>query len=139
MIEIAPAQIEQYRTDGFLILERFLSPGDVARARERFEPIFHGEFETGLYPDEWNRQPDDYHEALKAAAQSVGARIEIVPIEVPAGTCVIHAGRTWHGSNTNRSLEPRRTLVTHSLPVGGGSIPSARGELHLQSLPARGR
>jgi ectoine hydroxylase-related dioxygenase (phytanoyl-CoA dioxygenase family) len=230
MIEIAPAQIEQYRTDGFLILERFLNPGEVARARERFEPIFRGEFETGLYPDEWNWQPgrdpadltrqicngwkadrtiasivlkeeigricatlagwpgarigqdnviwkppgakalgfhqddsychwvipagyttcwmtlddtsasggtieyvrgshrwglfpklrqfhapEDYHEALKAAAQSVGARVEIVPIEVPAGACVIHAGRTWHGSNTNRSLEPRRTLVTHCL------------------------
>jgi hypothetical protein len=58
MIEIAPAQIEQYRTDGFLIFERFLSPGEVARARERFEPIFRGEFETALYPEEYWPLPE---------------------------------------------------------------------------------
>jgi ectoine hydroxylase-related dioxygenase (phytanoyl-CoA dioxygenase family) len=230
MLEISASQIEQFQADGFLILERFLSADEVSRARERFEPLFRGEFETGLHPDEWNwrhgrdaadltrqicngwksdrtlariilkeeigrlcaqlagwsgarigqdnviwkppgakalgfhqddsycqwvipsgyttcwmtlddtsaaggtieyvrgshrwglfpviRQfhaPEDYREALDAAANSVGAKVDIVRIEVPAGGCVIHAGRTWHGSNANRSTEPRRTLVTHCL------------------------
>ena len=31
-------------------------PETVERLRARFEPLFKGEFETGLYPDEWNWQ-----------------------------------------------------------------------------------
>jgi hypothetical protein len=230
MRAITPSQIEQFRADGFLILDRLLSADEVQRARSRFEPLFRGEFETGLYPDEWNwcegrdppdrtrqicngwksdrtiarivlkeeigrmcatlagwsgarigqdnvlwkppgakalgfhqddsycnwvipmgfttcwialddttaaggtieyargshrwgvfpkiRQfhaPDDYREALRAAARSVGAEVDLVPIEVPAGGCAIHAGGTWHGSDANRSGRPRRSLVTHCL------------------------
>jgi hypothetical protein len=54
MVQLTPAQIEAFNADGFLILERFLSAEEVALARRRFEPLFRGEFETGLYPDEWN-------------------------------------------------------------------------------------
>ncbi|HMK86899.1 MAG TPA: phytanoyl-CoA dioxygenase family protein [Steroidobacteraceae bacterium] len=230
MFEITPAHIEQFRRDGFLVLERFLSSGDVERARARFEPLFRGEFETGLYPDEWNwredrdspdrtRQicngwksdrtiasivlreeigrlcatlagwtgarigqdnvlwkppgakalgfhqddsychwviplgfttcwmalddttaaggtleyargshrwglfprirefhaPEDYREALESAARSVGGTIDLVPVEVPAGGCAVHAGGLWHGSDVNRTREPRRSLVTHCL------------------------
>lgn len=228
MVQITSSQIEQFRTDGFLILQQFLSSDDVERARARFEPLFRGEFETGLYPDEWNwregrdpidrtrqicngwksdrsiasivlreeigrvcallagwtgarmgqdnvlwkppgakalgfhqddsychwiipsgfttcwmalddtaaaggtleyargshrwglfekvRQfhaPEDYREALNAAARSVGAEVELVPVEVPAGGCAIHAGGMWHGSDANRTSRPRRSLVTH--------------------------
>src|SRR5271165_7676917 len=56
MVPITPSQVEQFRADGFLILQQFLSADDVERARARFEPLFRGEFETGLYPDEWNWQ-----------------------------------------------------------------------------------
>src|SRR6267143_68674 len=164
MRAITPSQIEQFRADGFLILDRLLSADEVQRARSRFEPLFRGEFETGLCPDEWNwcegrdppdrtrqicngwmslddttaaggtieyargshrwgvfpkiRQfhaPDDYREALRAAARSVGAEVDLVPVEVPAGGCAIHAGGTWHGSDANRSGRPRRSLVTHCL------------------------
>jgi ectoine hydroxylase-related dioxygenase (phytanoyl-CoA dioxygenase family) len=230
MVSISPSQVEQFQSDGFLILESLLSAQEVERARSRFEPLFRGEFETGLYPDEWNwcegrdpadrtrqicngwksdrtiaaivlkeeigrvcaalagwtgarigqdnvlwkppgakalgfhqddsychwvvpmgyttcwmalddttaaggtieyargshrwglfpkiRQfhaPDDYREALDAAAQSVGARVDLVPVEVPAGGCAIHAGGTWHGSGANRAAQPRRSLVTHCL------------------------
>ena len=48
MTSITTRQIEQFQTDGFLILERFLSADEVTRARARFEPLFRGEFETGL-------------------------------------------------------------------------------------------
>src|SRR4030088_657544 len=53
MVQLTPAQIEQFNADGFLILDRFLSAEEVALARTRFEPLFRGEFETGLYPDGW--------------------------------------------------------------------------------------
>jgi len=230
MTSITTRQIEQFQTDGFLILERFLNADEVTRARARFELLFRGDFETGLYPDEWNwcegrdppdrtRQicngwksdrtiagivlkkdigqvcatlagwtgarigqdnilwkppgakalgfhqddsyckwvipmgfttcwmalddttasggtieyargshrwgvsprmgefhaPADYREALRVAARSVGATLDLVPIEVPAGGCVIHAGGTWHGSDANRTQQPRRSLVTHCL------------------------
>jgi ectoine hydroxylase-related dioxygenase (phytanoyl-CoA dioxygenase family) len=59
--------------------------------------------------------PDDYRQALHAAARAVGAEVDLVPIEVSAGACVIHAGGTWHGSDANRSGQPRRSLVTHCL------------------------
>jgi ectoine hydroxylase-related dioxygenase (phytanoyl-CoA dioxygenase family) len=39
----------------------------------------------------------------------------LVPIEVPAGGCVFHAGGTWHGSDVNPSSKPRRSLVSHCL------------------------
>ena len=229
-MNITPEHIERFRADGFLVLEGLLSTREIEQARARLEPMFRGEFETGLYPDEWNwcegrdppdrtRQicngwksdrtiarivlkeeigricatlaawpgarmgqdnviwkppgakalgfhqddsygkwivplgyttcwmalddttaaggtieyargshrwglsppmgkfhaPDDYRESLRTAAQSAGATIDLVPIEVAAGGCVIHAGATWHGSGCNRSDRPRRSLVTHCL------------------------
>lgn len=59
--------------------------------------------------------PEDYREALKAAAASVGQTPEIVHVEVPAGGCAIHAGATWHGSGPNSSSRPRRALVAHCI------------------------
>jgi ectoine hydroxylase-related dioxygenase (phytanoyl-CoA dioxygenase family) len=230
MVELTTAQIEQFRTDGVLILERFLTLEEVIEARARFEPLFRGEFETGLYPDEWNwradrdppdhtRQicngwksdrtiarivlkaeigrlcatlagwpgarigqdnvlwkppgakslgfhqddsyghwvvppgfttlwmalddttaaggtieyargshrwgvfpplgefhaPADYRAALERAAASIGERVDLLAVEVPAGGCAIHAGGTWHGSGVNRGSHPRRSLVTHCL------------------------
>ncbi|RPH65858.1 MAG: phytanoyl-CoA dioxygenase family protein, partial [Hyphomicrobiales bacterium] len=40
---------------------------------------------------------------------------EIVPIEVPAGSCVIHHGRTWHGSRDNKGDRPRRSVIAHCI------------------------
>ena len=53
-LQLTATQIERFNADGFLILDEFLSEDEVAAARSRFEPLFRGEFETGLYPDEWN-------------------------------------------------------------------------------------
>src|SRR5260370_35974884 len=54
MVQLTPAQIEQFNADGFLILDRFLSAEEVALARTRFEPLFRGKFVTGLHPDDCN-------------------------------------------------------------------------------------
>lgn len=229
-ITLTDAQVERFHRDGFLILERLLEQFDIEAARARIAPMFGGEFETGLQPDEWNwregrdpasqtrqicngwkadrviarlvlsavvgrlctqlsdwpgariaqdnvlwkppgasplgfhqdnsyihwavpahyvtcwmalddtsaaggtieyvpgshrwgkfppiRQfhaPDDYREALRDAAAQVGRKVEIVPVEVPAGGCAFHHGDLWHGSDTNRGSTARRSLVSHCI------------------------
>ncbi len=54
MMELTRDQIARFAEDGFLIVENLISRTDAARAAERFEPLFRGEFATGVQPDEWN-------------------------------------------------------------------------------------
>ena len=57
------AQREAFAQDGFVVVPRIIAPEEAVRLRARFEPMFRGEFETGLQPDEWNwragRDADD--------------------------------------------------------------------------------
>ncbi len=57
MSQPTAAQIESYRRDGFLIVERFLDPDALAAARGRFMRVFAHDWETGLQPDEVNYVP----------------------------------------------------------------------------------
>ena len=50
-------QIDQFHRDGFLVVENLLAPQVVEQLVARFEPLFAGEFETGVYPDEWHWNP----------------------------------------------------------------------------------
>ena len=43
-----------FAEDGFVVVPRIIPSATAARLRERFEPLFRGEFGTGLQPDEWN-------------------------------------------------------------------------------------
>ena len=52
--EPGPSDIQRFRRDGFLVVERLIEPEAAARLAARFEPLFRGEFETDLHPDEWN-------------------------------------------------------------------------------------
>lgn len=54
MRELTPAEIGRFDEDGFLLLDRFIDPDEAVRVAARFEHIFRGRFESGLYPDEWN-------------------------------------------------------------------------------------
>jgi hypothetical protein len=60
---LTQAQVEKWHEDGFIVIEHFLTAEEVQLARSRFEPLFRGEFATGLAPDEWNwregRDPED--------------------------------------------------------------------------------
>ena len=49
-------QIDQFREDGFLVVENLLDLETVEVLRQRFECLFRGEFETGISPDEVNWQ-----------------------------------------------------------------------------------
>jgi ectoine hydroxylase-related dioxygenase (phytanoyl-CoA dioxygenase family) len=59
--------------------------------------------------------PADYRREFREAATKAGVSAEIVPIEVPAGGCAFHSGRTWHGSDANRATTPRRSVVAHCM------------------------
>ncbi len=53
MIDLSATQLEQFQTDGFLVLEKLLPVALIEQLHERFERVFAGKFETGIYPDEW--------------------------------------------------------------------------------------
>ncbi|MFO7478497.1 MAG: phytanoyl-CoA dioxygenase family protein [Methyloceanibacter sp.] len=74
--------IARFREDGFLIKQRFIGADEVKRLRARFEPMFRGVFDTGLYPDEWNwmegrDQPDRTRQICNGwkSDRTVAARI----------------------------------------------------------------
>ncbi len=54
MLRLSSEHRERFLADGFVLVEDMLSPDLVRAAADRFEPLFSGEFETGLQPDEWN-------------------------------------------------------------------------------------
>jgi ectoine hydroxylase-related dioxygenase (phytanoyl-CoA dioxygenase family) len=58
------AQLERFRGDGFLVVEQgFIDDETVELLRGRFEPLFAGDYATGIRPDEVNwvagRDPED--------------------------------------------------------------------------------
>lgn len=60
------AQRKAFDRDGFLIVERVLAAEQIAALRDRFEPLFRGDFETGNYPDEWHwREGVSYPDATR--------------------------------------------------------------------------
>ncbi len=56
-VELSSAQIKQFQEDGFLIVENFLPEDFCQQLSQRMALLFHGEFETGIYPDEWHWRP----------------------------------------------------------------------------------
>ncbi|MEW6738018.1 MAG: phytanoyl-CoA dioxygenase family protein [Acidobacteriota bacterium] len=46
-------EISQFNEDGFLVIENLIDIEMVVGLRDRFELLFAGDFETGIYPDEW--------------------------------------------------------------------------------------
>ncbi|MGF1496521.1 MAG: phytanoyl-CoA dioxygenase family protein [Elainellaceae cyanobacterium] len=56
-LSITPAQIDQFHHQGYLILPDLLTPEQIDRIVDRFDPIFATQFDTGVYPDEWYGRP----------------------------------------------------------------------------------
>ncbi len=61
---------------------------------------------------------EDYRAHMRAAAAATGITPpEPVFIEVPAGSCVFHAGEIWHGSGANATGDRmRRAIGVHLVP-----------------------
>ena len=52
--ELSAEQITRFESDGFVTVERLIDDDLVRAARDRFAPMFRGEFMTGVMPDEVN-------------------------------------------------------------------------------------
>lgn len=50
---LSQSQISQFHRDGFLILDSFIPKTFCAPLATRIESLFGGNFETGIWPDEW--------------------------------------------------------------------------------------
>ena len=50
--ELNESLIEEFNNNGFLILDNFLDLNYIEDLRNKFEPLFKGNFETGIEPDE---------------------------------------------------------------------------------------
>jgi ectoine hydroxylase-related dioxygenase (phytanoyl-CoA dioxygenase family) len=63
--------------------------------------------------------PEDYRAQMRAAAAAAGVEPAApVFIEVPAGSCVLHAGEIWHGSGPNTTVDlMRRSIGVHLVPA----------------------
>ncbi len=48
MVALAPEQINMFERDGFVIVEGFLNRDEVRCAKAGIEPLFQGQFETGI-------------------------------------------------------------------------------------------
>jgi ectoine hydroxylase-related dioxygenase (phytanoyl-CoA dioxygenase family) len=61
---------------------------------------------------------DDYRKPMLHAASGAGfPPPEPFYVEVPAGSCALHSGETWHGSGPNLSTQTmRRSIGIHLLP-----------------------
>lgn len=54
-MRLSEAQITHFRNLGYLILSQPILPQRLLQPlRDRCEGLFKGQFETGVYPDEWH-------------------------------------------------------------------------------------
>jgi len=49
---------KHYKDEGILILNKLIDPNIAIALGEKFEKLFSGEFETGVFPDEWTWRPN---------------------------------------------------------------------------------
>lgn len=93
-------QIADFTDDGFVIVERIIEPAQAKAAADRYERLFKGEFETGLYPDEWNwregRDPPDHSRQICNGWKSDYTIAATVLSEAIGRTCAQVAG--WPGA-----------------------------------------
>ena len=50
--ELNSKLINDFEENGFIIFDKFISLQFLDKLRNKFEPLFKGEFETGISPDE---------------------------------------------------------------------------------------
>ena len=67
-VSLTDEQVFQFNQNGFLIIENLIDEEMVDLLRARFELLFAGEFETGIYPDECMGQAATCDQIKSAAA-----------------------------------------------------------------------
>jgi ectoine hydroxylase-related dioxygenase (phytanoyl-CoA dioxygenase family) len=97
---------------------------DDTRAEGGTIEFVRGSHQWPLRPPEGEfHAPEDYRAPMRKAAAQAGVEPEIACVEVRAGGGSFHHGATWHGSGTNRSEFPRRSLVLHAMPSDVEYVP----------------
>lgn len=66
-----------------------------------------------------------------------GEKVEVVPVEVPAGCVAFHHCLTWHGAPPNRSERPRPAIAVHYMPGHTRYVPKREHlvERHIHVAP----
>ena len=99
-VEFNDILIDEFNKNGFIILDRFIDLKYLENLRKKFEPLFKGEFETGIYPDEWNwkfeKDPDDVTRQICNAWKSDNLIREIVCNRIIGEFC--SKLMNWRGS-----------------------------------------
>ena len=101
---LSEPQRREFERDGFVIVPGFLEGSEIRALRDRFESLFRGEFQTGLYPDEWNwregRDPPDLTRQICNAWKSDRVIAQTVLSEVVGRCCAQLRG--WPGARINQ-------------------------------------
>ncbi len=97
-------QKDHFHQQGYVVVEDFNDHERIAQALARFEPLFAGEFETGLEPDEWNwRQgvsPEDHTRQICNGWKSDRAIARLVLDEKVGKACA--QLMDWPGARINQ-------------------------------------
>ena len=93
-------QIEQFRIDGFLIVENLVDEKTIAQLHTRFDRLFQGDFETGTRPDEVNWQEGESDPELTRQicnAWKSDRRVAATVLRKDLGRALAHLG-SWPGT-----------------------------------------
>ena len=73
-----------------------------------------------------------YRSRMMEAAWRAGmVAPQVVQMEVPAGSCVVHLGRVWHGSGRNLTTgRMRRSIGVHLLPANARFAEAGAGYIY---------
>lgn len=92
--------IEEFERNGFLIIPRLIDQSTVNSLLQRFDSLFKGDFETGIYPDEWHWRhnmslPNVTREICNA--WKCDLTIASIVLDEGLGKCVSQLGK-WDGA-----------------------------------------
>tara|TARA_Y100000590_G_C15724813_1_gene1014820 strand:- start:1181 stop:2002 length:822 start_codon:yes stop_codon:yes gene_type:complete len=99
-LELNNKLIQHFNNDGYLILDTFINLEYLNKLRDKFEPLFKGEFETGVEPDEWNwksgKDPEDVTRQICNAWKADSLIRKVVCHKIIGETC--SSLMNWNGA-----------------------------------------
>ncbi|MBI4818881.1 MAG: ADP-ribosylglycohydrolase family protein [Deltaproteobacteria bacterium] len=102
--ELSDEAVARFREDGFVLVPDMISPDRVARALERCEPLFRGEYETGIVPDDVRWVPGDRSRATREVRNAWRADRAIASIALDEKVGELAARLMgWSGTRVNQA------------------------------------
>ena len=99
-LDLTREQVERFREDGLLIVDRIIDPETADALARRYDRLFRGEFETGVAPDEVNwqdgRSPPELTRQICNGWKADRTVAQVVLREDIGRTCAALAG--WPGA-----------------------------------------